>query len=330
MHYCAKRRLDLWHIFTRVRGGSSLRDIARVERCSPKAIANAVLRLGRQAMAAHLELMLGLDHSGQLCFDGLVSAVCSRDYRSQITTLADRHTELLLAMSHAVTERGGRRTGAQQLRIRARRQTWRPPAAALSDSIRLLAHELPRFAAPARLHIDTDQHPLYRTVLTSQPAIRWFTRAGMYAHHLTPGRAPRTTSNRLFVLNYLDRMIRHRVKEHTRESLALGRNSTMQMHRMWIFAWDHNALQPRRVAARLSPSRAEIALGGTRVVTRLRRSFFTRRIPLSAPLPESMRRVWMAELASPPVRWRVGQRSSAVHVTAYARRDLQTGYLHGG
>ena len=85
IHYFAKRRLDLRLIFSRIRGGSSMRDIARFLGCSPKTIANAVLRLGRQSMAGHLELLLGLKHSDCLCFDGLLSAVAleTTPHRSQ-------------------------------------------------------------------------------------------------------------------------------------------------------------------------------------------------------------------------------------------------------
>jgi hypothetical protein len=47
-------------------------------------------------------------------------------------------------------------------------------------------------------------------------------------------------------------------------------------------------------------------------------------------MPESMRAVWMAELLSPPLRWRVGQKGNGPRITDYARRDLELGYLHGG
>lgn len=329
LHYFAKLRLDLRSIFTRLRGGSSMRDIARSEHCSPNAIASAVLRVGRQAMAAHLDLMLGLEHPGRLCFDGLVSAVCSRDYPSQITTLADRKTELVLAMTHAVTERGGTRSEAQRRRIERRRRVWHPEARTLRSSITLLVNELPRFAGPTGLLLDTDEHPLYPNALARDAAIRWFARGRMFTHRRTPGIAPRTTENPLFVVNYLDRMIRHRVKEHTRESIAIARNATMQMHRMWIFGWDHNAVQPRRVAGTGQRSRAEMVPGASAAVRRLKRHFFTRRIAVRSSMPESMRVVWTAQLATPPVRWRARRSQQALRIPGYAIRDLEAGDLHG-
>jgi len=62
MFYFSKRRLDLQRIYSRLRGGSSMRDIGREFGCSRTAIANAVLRLGRQSMAAHIT-----SHHRDLC-----------------------------------------------------------------------------------------------------------------------------------------------------------------------------------------------------------------------------------------------------------------------
>jgi hypothetical protein len=331
IHYYSKRRLDLKSIYSRVRAGSSLRDIGRELGCSRTAVAHAVLRLGRQAMAAHMALLAGFGAAHRVCFDGLVSALCSRDTPTQITALGDAATELVLAMTHCVSERGGTRTAKQIRRLRQRRAVWRPRRGALSESIALLVNELPRFTtACASLHIDTDEHPLYARLIGRDLAMRWFDSHHMLVHTQTPSVAPRTVANPLFLMNYLDRMIRHRLKEHTRESIALGRNATMQMHRMWLFAWDHNALQPHRVAGPDQRSRAERAGLPTKLISRLKRQFATTRIAVHRlPAPESMRRVWMAELDTPVVRWRVGQKHTGPHIPAFARRDLLLVHPHG-
>jgi hypothetical protein len=277
MHYYAKRRLDLREIFVRVRGGASLRDIGRELGCSRTAVANAVVRLGRQAMASHVELLSALELPADFAFDGLVSAVGSRDYASQIHTLMDRSVELVLAMTHAVSERGGVRTKAQQRRIKARRSIWRPAEGALAGSIALLVHELPRFAGTRPISIHTDEHPLYAAVIEADLAMRWHAEQGRLEVKRTSSTLARTVANPLFAVNYVDRMIRHRMKEHTRESIALGRNATMQMLRMWLFAWDHNVRQPFRVRSLGSRPRAMESGASEVVVGRLTREFFSRR-----------------------------------------------------
>lgn len=330
MHYYAKRRLDLWEIFSRLRGGSSQRDIAREIGYSAPTVGNAMLRLARQSMAAHVAISCGMQCSGVVCFDGLMSALCSHDYPSQITTLGDSQRELILAMTHCTTERGGRRTAAQRRRITRKRSVWVPAPGALTASITLLVNELARFAGPARVHIDTDEHPIYRAVIARDLALRWYRSAGLLSVRRTPGSAARTLDNPLFLMNYLDRMIRHRMKEHTRESIALGRNATCQMHRMWIFAWDHNTRQPLRVAGTENRSRAELAGVPVQLLARLKREFTTRRHSLRGlPVPESIRQVWAAELDSPPMRWRAGQKQRGPRVPAYARRDLSFAHPHG-
>jgi len=330
MHYYAKLRLDLPRIFSRLRGGSSMRDIARELGCSRTAIANAVMRLGRQVMASHALLLPSIESSGRVCFDGLVSSLTGGDYPSQITTLGDSETELLLAMTHCVTERGGTRTGAQRHRICRRRRVWHPRRGALTDSISLLVRELSRFASPRRLLIDTDRHPIYARVIDADLALSWYRSHHLLATRTTSSKAPRTTANPLFLMNYLDRMIRHRMKEHTRESIAFARNATLQMHRMWIFAWDHNCCQPMRVERRKDCSRAEHAGLPAATLSRLRRELYSRRAALrGVPMPESMRRVWTASLDSPPVRWRVGQKSGGPVIPAYAVRDLSCAYPQG-
>ena len=323
MHYYAKRRLDLDEIFSRVRGGSSLRDIGRELGCSRTAVANAVVRLGRQAMASHVDLLSSLELPGEFVFDGLVSAVTSRDYPSQIQTLVSRSVELLLAMTHYVGERGGTRTEAQRQRIEEKRMSWRAKRGALTESIRLLVSELSRFAGRQKIKIDTDENRLYTSVIATDLAMRWHREHRRLTVKRTPSTMPRTTSNPLFPVNYVDRMIRHRMKEHTRESIALGQNSTMQMLRMWIFAWDHNVRQPYRVND-LSCSCRAIEAGASRaVVDGLTREFMSRRRSVRRlRVPESMRQVWLAQLASPPAHWCKGQQSVGPRLRKYAILDL--------
>jgi hypothetical protein len=307
-----------------------MRDIGREIGCSRSAVAHAIVRLGRQAISCHCALVAGLQFSGSFVFDGLVSAVVSRDYPSQITTLVEPATEMILAMTHCVTERGGRRTAAQRRRITRKRLVWRPRVRALRDAIALLVKEIPGFASFHRIVLDIDMNPLYTRVIFADLAMRWFASHRLLVLRRTPGSAPRTVANRLFAVNYVDRMIRHRVKEHTRESIALGKNSTMQMYRMWIFAWDHNVRQPHRVVSPDQRSRALRAGASERLVTRLTRHFATRRVSLrSTVVPESMRQVWLGQLDTPPVRWKSGQRASGPTVPGYVKLDLSLANQQG-
>jgi len=330
IHLYAKRRLRLAEIFARIRGGSSLRDIARSEHCSPTAISGALLRLGRQSMAAHLRLLCGAPASKRLVFDGLLSCCCSQDYPATITTVVDGSTEMILAMSHGLSERSGRRTAAQQQRMRAKRRVFRPHRGSLHHSIALLVHEMARFIDPSPTTvIDTDCHRGYRALLRDDPVFARLRAARMCRHRTTSSTVARTTANPLFAVNLVDRLLRHRMKEHTRETIAFARNATSQMHRAWIFAFDHNYCQPHRVASGSPVTRAQRLGISPTVVRSAKRSFFTTRLDMAGVgLPRSIEQVWSASLQTPPVRWICGQSTHGPLIPAYAIRDLTRAYLH--
>ena len=210
---------------------------------------------------------------------------------------------------------------------------FEPPAGSLHSSISLLVRELSRFIRPNYLDpavIDTDRLPVYRSILSSDVVTTIWGSHGLIQHRRTSSRRPRTKSNPLFPVNHVDRLLRHRVIEHSRRSIAIGRNCTMQMHRAWIFAYDHNFVQPHRVASRDTTCRGVHYGIDADVIRRAQRDFFRRRIDLApAFVPDSLVSVWTAALATPPIRWKVRQRSFGPEVPVYARRDLLRAHLHG-
>jgi len=331
LHYFAKRRLPLVAVWLSLLGGASQREIARRYRTSPMAVQGAVLRLGRQAMAGQLELLAALTPRAQLVFDGLRSCVTSGDFPCDITTVVEPEGETVLTMTHTIFRRGGTRTADQRRRSTAKYQRWRPQAGSMRADISQLLNELWEYLRPeteSGALLDTDEQPLYRALIAKDPRAAHFRRAGLFHHLRTPGSAPRTRENRLFAVNYLDRLLRHRLREHTRETFAIGRHAAMQMHRAWIFAWDHNAFRPHRVRRPYGGVHAAQSAVSAAFVARLTSEFFTRRIrPRAVGVPETVRRAWLCELQTPPVRWRRGQTGTSVVVPAYARRELEAAAL---
>jgi transposase-like protein len=329
IHYYAKRRLPLKEIHASLVAGASQRDVARRYRCSPMAIQNAVLRLGRQSMGYQAILAAHLNSRSRVVIDGLRSFVTSQDYPCDLTTTVDTEGETILTITHAVFRRGGRMTAFQRRRIKRKDDRWRPPPGEVKGAILLTCRELwnylrPEFARNAV--IDTDENPLYRSVLRRDPAMLHFRRGRLVRHRRTAGSAPRTMDNPLFPVNYVDRLLRHRLKEHTRETIAFGRHATLQMSRAWIFAWDHNSRREyrvRRPEEGVHLGQGSVTAAGCRVIARINREFFSRRVDLArVTVPGSLCRVWLNELTTPPLRWRVGQTGTSVRIPAYARRDL--------
>lgn len=105
----------------------------------------------------------------------------------------------------------------------------------------------------------------------------------------------------------------------------------MQMHRAWIFAWDHNTRREHRVKRPEEGVHAAWAGIGEELLAGLRQRFFTRRLrPRVATVPETIRRVWLGLLDTPPIRWKAGQTGTSVRIPAFARRDFASLYQQAG
>ena len=326
MHYFAKRRLPLKAISTTLTGGSSMREIAKRYHVTPAAIQNAVLRLGRQAMISHIHVLDELPPQENVVFDGLRSSLTSQDYPCDITTVLSRSGETVLTMTHAVMRRGGTQTKKQKERTERKYAAWKPPKGETARAISLTCREIldyTRYTTDTPIIIDTDEHPTYRSRMENDPCYHHLRQTKRLYHIQTPGSDPRTTENRLFPVNYVDRLLRHRAKEHTRETIAFGRNGTMQMHRAWIFAWNHNCIRPWRERQKDETSHAEQTGVSAGRIRQLTSSYYTRRRRVTCQgVPESIRKVFQGEVTTPPVRWQVGQTGTSIRVPAYALRDL--------
>lgn len=327
LHYYSKRRLPLRAVTDSFCAGASVREIARRYGFSAAAVHNALVRIGRQCMAAHIHLLNGMNERDELAIDGFRSFVTSQDYPCDITAVVDAHGETILTMTHSVFARGGRMTPRQTRRIEAKYAVWRPERGRFKKDISLLVRELWDYTRPRTkqpILIDTDEQPTYKSVLATNRIVRHFKEADLFYHRTTPGNAPRTKENPLFPVNYVDRLLRHRVKEHMRETIAFGRNATMQMHRAWIFAWDHNVRREYRVRNPEDGVHAGQCSVPKKIIPRLQRGFFTRRMRIvGLRIPESIRRVWLGKLPTPPVRWRLPSGSGGTHrIPEFARREI--------
>ena len=329
MHFAARHHLPLQAILESLLEGASQREIARRYGVSPMTIHYAIIRLGRQAMAAQALLLAHLTPRRRLVFDGLRSFVTSQDYPCDLTTLIDASGETILAITHGVFRRGGRMTQAQRRRVTAKQARWTIPPGTMRRAISSIWNELWHYLdtpldSPAI--VDTDCHHAYRRIVQRMTVYRFLRSTNLMDHRQTPGSAARTWQNPLFPANYVDRLIRHRLREHTRETIAFARHSAMQMYRMWLFAWDHNARRPWRVKRPEYGCHSEqgtITPAGVHTLQRVNRSFFTRRIDVADGLVSpSLRRAWSGKITTPPIRWLQGQKGTSVRMPRYALRDL--------
>jgi hypothetical protein len=326
VHYFAKRRLPLRAVWASLTGGSPLREIGRRYRFSPQAVHNAVIRLGRQAMGAHARLLGQMHGVNTVVLDGIRSFVSSQDYPCDLTLSVAERGETILTITHTILGRGGRLTPSQRMRLTAKQAAWRPPVGRATADIRLQLHELWDYLRPTEGHaaqLISDEHPLYKQLIDTDRVAHHFRCARLFRHTRISSKRARTPDNPMFPANYVDLLMRHRAKEHTRETIAFGRNAVSQMHRAWIFAWDHNCHRPHRERTPEQGVHATQAVIDAEDLAQLTRGFFTRRVRLSGvAIPRSIERVYLGEVITPPVRWRRGQRGTNVRIPGFARRDL--------
>ncbi|MFP4152849.1 MAG: hypothetical protein ACLFR8_12960 [Alkalispirochaeta sp.] len=82
-------------------------------------------------------------------------------------------------------------------------------------------------------------------------------------------------------------------------------------------------MRPWREKAADERSHAEVAGVSGKQIREMNQGFYTRRFRvIGEAVPESIRRAFLAQIATPPVRWKVGQTGTSIRVPDYAKRDL--------
>lgn len=156
----------------------------------------------------------------------------------------------------------------------------------------------------------TDKHKSY------PPCVARCTVRGI-THVRVSSEEPRTRDNPLFAVNYLDREIRKDLAEHHRETVCFARNAALSTARMWIYLVTHNCEKPYRICPKHVHTHAEVAGVSRKTLGRVRRTMLTRRAFLSrSRLDHTLRKVWMAAIATPERENWINRRLTPAHCAA--------------
>jgi hypothetical protein len=110
------------------------------------------------------------------------------------------------------------------------------PGAVLEATVEVLSASL---AGAVRAHVWSDKHRAYPVAIRR---IRWCA----VEHETIDSRARRTRANPLFEVNCLDMLLRHCLKDHTRETIAFGKRRQHSIYRLAIFVVWRNYIKRRR------------------------------------------------------------------------------------
>ena len=276
--YAVKRKVSYQRLFSLLISSAGIRDMGRILSASPQCITNRISRLSRQAMAVHADLLPHLSLAEDLVADGFESFAVSQYFPNNIQLLAGKRSQFWFFSDYAHLRRKGRMTEYQKKRNRRMQARFTHGRVTVYRSFEeLIRSALIQIEQSGRRQVQlfTDEHLSYRHALRSLPAAE----RSALIHRRCSSTAPRTVSNDLFSVNYLDRQIRKDLAEHTRQTVQFARNTVNQMERLALYRAYHNYFKPYRIrggeAGRLTHGE-KAGIPGKAIGLELK-SFFTRR-----------------------------------------------------
>ena len=173
-----------------------------------------------------------------IVIDGLVTFEYSQYHPYEILVAVDRNSSFVIHFAEAERRRSGTMTTYQKKRREMLEAVHlRPdPKAVLKAAIEVLSVSL---QGAIKAHVWTDKHKAYPIAIRR---ISWCE----IEHETIDSRAPRTPKNPLFEVNCLDMLIRHCLKDHTRETIAFGKRRQHSIYRLAIFLVWRNYIKLRR------------------------------------------------------------------------------------
>jgi hypothetical protein len=216
-------------------------------------------------------------------------------------------------------------------------QVWTPPPQGIRDDCKAMLGDLAplldggaRRRCPQRLF--TDEHTAYPQALALVPSLKRDLNAGRLQHITVSSRAPRTQTNPLFPVNYLDRQLRANMAEFARRTIKAGREVNCQMERIAIFMVFHNFLTPHRIHDRVAMDfgythAAFAAIRDPEVVRMMERMPTHRHIwGHSKTKQEWIRRIWQHDYRNPPAV-QVRDETLSIHSVALPPQGLPAHFL---
>lgn len=308
LDYYAKRLLDYPRL-AQLRGSCvGVRASGRVLGVDKKTIENKLMRLSHQAVAMQCLGLRKVHLREDLCADGFESFWVSQYFPNTVHLLAGSHSQFAYAY-HGTTIRRSGRMSKQQKAHRARLERhFRADPRAVEWSFSRLVPVLTRLVHEAAHHpisFTTDEHRAYRRALQADAATRMLIETGKLRRCQVSSRAPRTISNPLFSVNYLDRELRKDTAEHVRESTRFARAAHTTMERIAVYLLYHNFFKPYRINQPVADRRVHATMAGispgfirwlNKHLTRQR--IFLSRVPVPSPFLEVWLRTYQTPLSS--------------------------------
>ena len=245
--YWLKHPEHLLQIQKHAVSGASNRQIARIIGCAPSTVDNQLARLGRHSILFHRHMMKKASPFVDVVVDGLVTFEYSQYFPYELVAAADRESSFVIHFAEAERRRSGTMTPYQKMKRQFLESVHlrADPQSVMKAMVEVLSVSL---AGAIKAQVWSDKHKTYPF------AIRRI-RFCEIEHHTIDSRRKRTTRNPLFEINCLDMLIRHCLKDHTRETIAFGKRRQHSVYRMAIFlVWRNYIKMRREKRCRMTPA----------------------------------------------------------------------------
>ena len=279
VEYWVKRIIPLEDMERLLASSMSVRALSRHFHCSCDSVINRSDRLARQAISLHATLRPQADKREAVCIDGLVNFDHSQYYPNDIAISITSEARFILAMSHAVTRRGGRLRPIQKVRKKElyKNNTFEKSAVerAFREQLDLLRYERsPEKYKP--LVLITDEKKEYRRAILKHMLFLEQDEDHRFAHLTVNSRLPRTYWNPLFPSNYIDKEIRKDQANFRRETGCISRNASNCLSRLYSYVVYHNYVKRYLIAwpGDMNATHAEVAGIEAEKITQAREQFF--------------------------------------------------------
>ena len=298
--YYLKRPELLVPIAAGLQAGSAHRQLARTLGCAPSTVTRLSARLGRHALllSAHVLKHLEGRLAEPVVLDHFETFEFSQDMPFGVATPVGKDSWFIYGLDPAPHPRIGKRSAAQQIRLR--RRPRRNLHGGFEASSRRILDLLLRLSQDSRpLDLTSDGHPAYdRAVASACGRIRLHRFPNPRRRPKGEVRSPEMLARdqAMFPVDQLHALLRHTLAHHRRETIAFGRRINALMERMFLATIWRNFVKWRseRRPDRTSPA---IRLGLTDTCWSWRRVLARRLFPgreiLPAPWREIYNRQWI-------------------------------------
>ncbi len=307
--YYAKRYADYGMLQRLLCSCQGIRQMGRTLDVHRETIQNKIMRLSRQALAIHADLLEDLELSEDLVADGLQSYWVSKYYPNNLTITVGARSKMIYLFDGVTIRRSGAMTEAQKARRQGLEKRYRADPKAIEHSFTELAESFTRLIDRGHrgerltaMTLHTDEKKEYARSLEAHGAWAWMAKHGIVHHRTTSSKARRDQHNPLEPVNYMEREIRKDLAEHVRRTVRYAKNANHSMERLALYSFSHNVLKRFRINQPANDCRTHYDHAVTQrhsALSRLETMYTMREFRSRSVMVPPLQKVWLRQYETP-------------------------------